>query len=130
MPFGSVDFMRIFLNAFGAAQQETNDKNFTVKLDSIREYIDSRFAEQTAWIEKRFAEYDAKIDKRFAEYDVKMEKRMNEIRQEIAELRSDFEIKIAQNHASLIRWMFTFYVGTVITLGALLFTFVQVVMSK
>ncbi|MDZ7360195.1 MAG: hypothetical protein ONB46_05645 [candidate division KSB1 bacterium] len=101
---------------------------------------EKRFAEADLKNEKRFAEADAKNEKRFAEADAKNEKRFNEIMQAMekrfaeADVKSErryaaLEIKIAQSHASLIRWMFAFFIGMIFSLASLLFVYFQLLVK-
>jgi len=59
--------------------------------------------------ELNFARFDAKLEQRLAQLRA-------ELRQEIAELRTDLH----DLRAELIRWMFGFWVTTVLTLGGLM----------
>ena len=86
---------------------ETNFQRFDAK-------VEQRFAEFEARWERRFVELDAKWEKRFAELDAKWESRF-------AELRSD----VAAQKADLIKWMFTFWAGNVLTTAALILALVS-----
>jgi hypothetical protein len=75
--------------------RDVNELNFA-RFDAK---VEQRFAESDARMDVLFAKYDAKMEKRFAEYDVKIEKRF-----------AAFETRI-------LRWMFTLWTGTTITLA-------------
>jgi DNA anti-recombination protein RmuC len=98
-----------------------NEKRFS----EIRSEIDKRFSEMRSEIDKRFGEIRSEIDKRFGEID----KRFGEIDKRFTELQSSLEVKIAQSQATLLRWMFTFFIGTVVTLATLFFTYLQLVLK-
>lgn len=49
----------------------------------------------------------------FARFDAKLEQR-------IAEVRADLRSGLAEQRAELVRWMFMFWIGTVIPLGGLI----------
>lgn len=63
--------------------------------------------------ELNFARFDAKLEQRLAELRA-------ELRQEIAELRTEVRTELHALRADLIRWMFGFWVTTVLTLGGLM----------
>ena len=63
--------------------------------------------------ELNFARFDAKLEQRLAELRA-------ELRQEIAELRTEMRTELHSFRADLIRWMFGFWVTTVLTLGGLM----------
>ncbi len=67
--------------------------------------------------ELNFARFDAKLEQRLAELRAEM-------RQEIAELRAEllvlFRTELQQMRVELIRWMFGFWITTVLTLAGLM----------
>ena len=75
---------------------------------------EKRFIELDANVEKRFTRLEAKWEARFTELDAKVEKRMAQMRVELHEVRSD-----------LIKWMFAFWVTTLIAQAGLLFAFLR-----
>jgi hypothetical protein len=128
------------LNQFHAEQRNGFERSLEMHLQAIKEYLGHYLAEADAKNEKRFAEADAKNEKRFAEADVKNEKRFNEVEKRFneadvknekrfAELQVAFETKMAQNHASLIRWMFAFFIGAIFSLASLLFVYFQLLVK-
>jgi hypothetical protein len=58
--------------------------------------------------ELNFARFDSKLEQRLAEMDAKWERRFAEVDKALANTRAD-----------LIRWMFLFWIGTVVPLGGL-----------
>jgi hypothetical protein len=95
------------LNQFHAEQRNGFERSLEMHLQAIKEYLGHHLAEADAKNEKRFGEIVVMIEKRFAEADVKMERRLGEY------------------HRSLLRWLFTFFIGTVLTLLGFLLTFLQ-----
>ena len=63
--------------------------------------------------ELNFARFDAKLEQRLAELRA-------ELREEIAELRTEMRTELHSFRADLVRWMFGFWVTTVLTLGGLM----------
>jgi hypothetical protein len=63
--------------------------------------------------ELNFARFDAKLEQRVAELRA-------EFRQAMAEARLDFRTELQQVRTELLRWMFGFWVTTLITLGGLI----------
>ena len=63
--------------------------------------------------ELNFARFDAKLEQRLAELRA-------ELRQEIAELRIEFRTELQGLRADLLRWMFGFWVTTLLTLASLM----------
>ncbi len=63
--------------------------------------------------ELNFARFDAKLEQRIAELRA-------ELRGEIHTAKSDLHTEIHSVKAELVRWMFLFWSGTMLTLGGLL----------
>lgn len=63
--------------------------------------------------ELNFARFDARLEQRLAELRA-------ELRQEIAELRIELRSEIQGLRADLLRWMFGFWVTTLLTLAGLM----------
>ena len=63
---------------------------------------------QSEW-EQRLAGYETTWERRMAQF-------RTEIHQEIVTLRGDFRSEISALRTELIKWMFLFWVGTVLTL--------------
>lgn len=64
--------------------------------------------------ELNFARFTASVDQRFAEQDLRLEKRFAEVDARIAELRTD-----------LLKWMFIYWSGTMLTLAGFMFAMIQ-----
>ncbi|MEW6606578.1 MAG: hypothetical protein AB1414_03855 [bacterium] len=82
--------------------------------------FETRITQETSKIDKRITEevsmLEVKLDKRITEETAKLDKRITE---ETARLR----VEIKSNYASIIRWMFIFYLGQVSAIIAILFAF-------
>jgi len=104
-------------------------------LAEVRAEFEQRFAEFRTEFEKRFAEFRTEFEKGLAglraEFEkglaglrAGLEKGMIEVRAEsaknLAELRSELRTELASQRADLIKWMFIFWVGTVVPLAGLL----------
>ena len=83
--------------------RETNELNFA-RFDAK---LEQRFAQQGAWIDGRFAVAEVKGEQRFADADVKVQRRFSEL------------------ESRLVTLMFTFWVGTVATLSAIMFALLR-----
>ena len=121
------------LNQIQADQRNGFERSIEMHLQAFREYLDRHLVEADAKNEKRFAEADLKNEKRFAEADLKNEQRLAELKIElktqIALVHGTLEAKIAQSQSTLIRWMFTFFIGTIFSLASLLFVYFQILVK-
>ena len=108
------------LNEFNAAQRNGFESTLEMHLKAFREYLDRRLAEANAITEKRLAEADLNNEKRFAEADIRNEKRF-------AETNTNFEKRLAEYHSSLLRWMFAFFIGNIVTMLGFLLTYMQLI---
>jgi len=63
--------------------------------------------------ELNFARFDAKLEQRLVELRA-------ELRQEIAGLRLEFRTELQQVRTELVRWMFGFWVTTLLTMAGLM----------
>jgi len=104
------------LNKFAGDQRNGFEDTLEVHLNAFREYLERRLVEAEAKSEKRFAEADLKNEKRFAELNTKM-----------AELNANMEKRFTEYHTSLLRWMFAFFIGNMITLLGFLLTYMQLI---
>jgi beta-galactosidase GanA len=89
---------------YRADLRELNELNFA-RFDAK---VEQRFAESDAKWEWRFAESDAKWERRFAESDTKWEQRF-------AQLEAKVDRGFAEQRAHLLRWMFVYWGGSVVT---------------
>jgi hypothetical protein len=121
------------LNQIQADQRNGFERSIEMHLQAFRDYLDRRLTETEAKADKRFNEADFKNEKRFNEADLKNEKRFNEAdlknEKRFAELQVAFETQMAQNHSSLLRWMFAFFIGMIFSLASLLFVYFQLLVK-
>jgi hypothetical protein len=71
--------------------------------------IDARFGEMDARIDARFAEAESRMDARFREFEIHFTRELARV-----------EMKIDQRFADLLKWSFTFWVGSTLTLAGAL----------
>src|ERR1043166_9490253 len=113
----TVKLSRKFYETFGdeiAAElvEWFNQVDATYRGD-LRELNELNFARFDAKLEQRVAALDAKIEQRVAVLDAKIEQR-------VAELGAQLRREMADQRADLIKWMFIFWVGTVVPLAGLI----------
>lgn len=122
-----------------------NQVDATYRAD-LRDLNELNFARFDAKLEQRMAESDAKWDRRLAQLDAKWEGRLAQldskwggritqidakwenriaqvdakVEQRFAQCDAKLEQRLAEQRAELIRWMFLFWVGTVVPLGGLM----------
>ena len=116
-----VDWMNAVDAAYRFDLRETNELNFARFMGSV----DQRFAEQDARFEKRFAEQDARFEKRFAEQDARFEKRFAEQDARIEKRFAVVDVRFAELRADLLKWMFIYWTGTMLTLAGFVFAMLQ-----
>ena len=88
----------------------------------LRELNELNYARFDAKVDQRFAEAARDRDRRFVEFRVEFETLRNEVRTGIAGLRTEIEGvngATAAQRADLLKWMFGFWVATVVPLGGL-----------
>jgi hypothetical protein len=95
-----------------------NDVDATYRAD-LWELNESNFARFDAKVEQRFAEADAKWEQRFAQADAKWERRFAQLESRVdrgfAEADAKLERRFAEQRADLLRWMFIYWGGSVVT---------------
>jgi len=91
------------------------DATYRAELRDLNELNFSRF---DAKLGERLAESDARWERRLADFDVKWERRIAELR---TELKAELSEGLRGLETKLLRWMFGFWVSTLIGLGALFF---------
>jgi hypothetical protein len=74
----------------------------TVNRAAVREVADLYFARFEARLEKGLAEVRSEMDKGFSK------------------VRSEMDVRLADQRADLVKWMFMFWVGTIIPLAGLM----------
>jgi len=78
--------------------------------------------------ELNFARFDAKLEQRLAELRAELREEIAELRSELrqeigllrAELRLEFRTELQQVRTELLRWMFGFWVTTLLAMGGLM----------
>src|SRR5919106_1720703 len=74
--------------------------------------------------ELNFARFDAKLEQRIAELRSEFRQALaelkTELRQEIAESRLEFRTELQRVRGDLLRWMFGFWVTTLLAIGGML----------
>ena len=88
------------------------DLTFSTELRSLREQQIARWADSDAKWERRLAELDTKWERRLAELDIKWTERWTAV-------DAKFDRHLERLKSELLRWMFGFWVSTLIGLGAL-----------
>jgi len=91
------------------------DATYRAELRDLNELNFSRF---DAKLGERLAESDTRWERRLADFDVKWERRIAELR---TELKTELSERLRGLETKLLRWMFGFWVSTLIGLGALFF---------
>jgi hypothetical protein len=81
---------------------------------------DAPFAEFRAGMERRFVEADARWDARFAAFTVKVEHRLSAIEHTVAAIRGESRAGLADQRANLLKWMFGFWIATLVPLAGLM----------
>ena len=71
--------------------------------------------------ESNFARFDAKLGERLAELRGDLRAEMAQVRKEMSQLETKFADRLGQVKSDLLKWMLTFWVSTLIGLGALFF---------
>jgi hypothetical protein len=73
--------------------------------------------------ELNFARFDAKLEQRLAEFRgellVELRTGLHQVRTEIHQVRTDLHTEILQVRVELLRWMFGFWVTTLISIAGL-----------
>jgi enoyl reductase-like protein len=90
----------------------------------LRELNELNFQRFDAKVEQRFAEADAKWERRFAEFEVRVERRFGQADAKletcVADLRSEIRSGLADQRAELLKWMFGFWIATLVPLAGLI----------
>ena len=84
----------------------------------LRELNELNFSRFDAKLGERLAESDARWERRLAEFDVTWERRIAELH---TQLKAELSTGLHGLETKLLRWMFGFWVSTLIGLGALFF---------
>ena len=102
------------------------DATYRADLLQINELNFSRF---DARLEKRTAQVQAKLEQRMTQVEAKLEQRIARVEakleQRIARVEAELGQRIAEARADSIKWMFGFWVGTLVPLGGLMLFLVR-----
>lgn len=108
-----------------------NSMDATYRTD-LRELNDRNFVRFEAGLDRRSAEIDASIERRFAQVDVRFAKLEARFDQRFASLESllrehmaTIDVRMAHFEARMMRWMLTFWVGTLGGLAALVWAMMR-----
>lgn len=116
-----VDWFNQVDATYRADLRELNEANFG-RFDGK---LGERLAELRADFDGRFARFDATWAERLAELRGKLEQRVTELRAEmdsrLTKLEAQLDTRLDRLKSELLRWMFGFWVSTLIGLGALFF---------
>ena len=82
----------------------------------LRELNELNFQRFDAKVEQRFAEFRAEVERRFAEASAQVDRRLAELGDRIGGV----EQKVADTRADLVRWMFGFWIATLVPLAGLM----------
>lgn len=107
-----------------------NQVDATYRAD-LRELNELNFARFDASLKQQMAELESRLDKRItslavdmAELESRLDGRINGLAAKMAELESKLESKLDNRitglRADLIKWMFTFWIGTLVPLAGLI----------
>ncbi len=107
-----VDWFNAVDATYRADLERLNELNFQ-RFDAK---VEKRFAE----FETRFSEFQAKIEQRLGAFEVKVEQRLAETRVEVAGELASMRQALADQRTEMIRWMFGFWIGTVVPLAGLI----------
>ena len=71
-----------------------------------------------------FARFDARLEKGLAEVRSEMDKGFAEVRSEmdkgLSKVRSELDVRLADQRADLVKWVFMFWIGTIVPLAGLM----------
>jgi hypothetical protein len=68
-----------------------------------------------------FARFDAKLEQRLAEVKSELRQDIGQVRADLRQGVAEVRAEVAAQRGEIIKWMFVFWVGTVATLGGLMF---------
>ena len=111
-----VDWFNDVDATYRSGLRELNELNFA-RFDAK---VEQRFAEADARLERRFAQADAKLERRFAQAEAKLEQRIGSVEVKLEQHIGGVELKLEELKSELVKWMFLFWSGTMLTLGGLL----------
>ena len=92
---------------------------------AVREVADLYYARFDARLEKGLAEVRSEMDKGLADVRSEMAVARSEMDKGFAEVRSEMDSRVANQRADLVKWMFLFWVGTMVPLAGLLIALIK-----
>ncbi len=95
-------------------------------LDKVEERGEAhtlRVAEER--FEKKLEQAQAELKEAISKVDIRIEQTKSELKTDIAGLRAELKTDIANVRADLIKWMFIFWAGQVITITGILIAFLK-----
>lgn len=96
----------------------------TVNRGAVREVADLYYARFDARLEKGLAEVRSETASGLAGLRSDMEKGFVEVRSEMAkefaQVRAEMKSGLADQHADLVKWLFMFWIGTIVPLAGLI----------
>jgi hypothetical protein len=75
--------------------------------------------------ELNFQRFDAKVEQRFAQFRVEIERRLAELRMDLREEIAGVRTQMADTRADLLKWMFGFWIATLVPLAGLILYNIQ-----
>ena len=97
----------------------------TVNRVAVREVADLYYARFDARLEKGLAEVRSDMNKGFAKVYAEMDKGLAEVRSELAKGSAQLRSEMANQRADLLKWMFLFWVGTMVPLAGLMIALIK-----
>ncbi len=88
-------------------------KRLEVQMAELEKRLDHRITEEVSRLEKQMAELEKRLDHRITEEVSRLEKQM-------VEVSAQLQVTLSERYASLVRWMFIFWVGQIGVIAALL----------
>ena len=97
--------------------RELNELNFA-RFDAK---LEQRVTQTEAKLEQRITQTEAKLEQRITQSEAKLELRLAELREGMAALRGEFRAALEAEGRSIIKWMFSFWIVAVTTIGGSVF---------
>ncbi len=112
---------------------ELNFSRFDARLEQrtaqVQAMLEQRMTQVEAKLEQRIARVEAELEQRMTQVEAKLEQRIArveaELGQRIARVEAELGQRIAEARADSIKWMFGFWVGTLVPLGGLMLFLVR-----
>ena len=95
------------------------DATYRADLERLNELnfqrFDAKVEQRFAQFEQRFVQFEARVEQLLAQADAKLERTA-------VELRGELRTGLADQRAGLLKWMFGFWVATLVPLAGLILT--------